>query len=86
MKMPLGVQLYSVRDYAAKDFPATLKKIAEIGPDLTGFPRAHNPGFLTDTKGYMPDRNKLVVYYTPAVTGEDWLWSYDLWSATFRLN
>ena len=31
MKMPLGVQLYSVRDYAAKDFPATLKKIAEIG-------------------------------------------------------
>ena len=31
MKMPLGVQLYSVREYAAKDFPATLKKIAEIG-------------------------------------------------------
>jgi sugar phosphate isomerase/epimerase len=31
MKMPLGVQLYSVRESAAKDFPATLKKIAEIG-------------------------------------------------------
>lgn len=31
MSMPLGVQLYSVRDYASKDFVATLKKIAEIG-------------------------------------------------------
>ena len=61
-------------------------KIAEIGPEITGFPRAHNPGFLTDTKGYMPDKDKIVVYYTPAVTGEDWLWSYDLWSATFDLN
>lgn len=27
----LGVQLYSVRDYAVKDFRATLKKISEIG-------------------------------------------------------
>ena len=31
MKKPLGVQLYSVRQYAAEDFPATLKKIADIG-------------------------------------------------------
>lgn len=31
MSMPLGVQLYSVRDYAVKDFADTLKKIADIG-------------------------------------------------------
>ena len=31
MALPLSVQLYSVRDYAAKDFPAMLKKIADIG-------------------------------------------------------
>lgn len=31
MTMPLGVQLYSVRDYAAKDFAGTLEKIAKIG-------------------------------------------------------
>ena len=31
MKKPLGVQLYSVRQYAAKDFVATLKRISEIG-------------------------------------------------------
>ncbi len=31
MAQKLGVQLYSVRDYAIKDFEATLKKIAEIG-------------------------------------------------------
>ncbi|MDD6254061.1 MAG: hypothetical protein PUA96_08465 [Bacteroidales bacterium] len=33
-------------------------------------------GFLIDA----------IVYFTPAVTGEDWLWSYDLWSATFELK
>jgi sugar phosphate isomerase/epimerase len=31
MKKPISVQLYSVRDAAAKDFPATLKKIADMG-------------------------------------------------------
>ncbi len=31
MAKPLAVQLYSVRDYASKDFPAVLKKIADIG-------------------------------------------------------
>jgi sugar phosphate isomerase/epimerase len=31
MAKPISVQLYSVRDIAAEDFPATLKKIADIG-------------------------------------------------------
>jgi len=31
MKKPISVQLYSVRDAAAKDFPATLKRIADMG-------------------------------------------------------
>ena len=31
MALPLSVQLYSVRDYCAKDFVAVLKKIADIG-------------------------------------------------------
>lgn len=62
------------------------KEMYVIGPDDSGFPRNHNPGFLTDTKGYLPDDSQLVVYFTPAVTGEDWLWSYDLYSATFDLN
>jgi hypothetical protein len=48
--------------------------------------RNYNPGFLTDSKGYMPDNDQIVVYFTPAVTGESWLWSYDLYSATFNLN
>lgn len=57
-----------------------------IGPEHSGFPRNHNPGFLTDTKGYLPDPSELTVYFTPAVTGEDWLWSYDLYSAKFDLS
>ncbi len=28
---PIGIQLYSLRDYAAEDFAATLKKVAAIG-------------------------------------------------------
>lgn len=31
MALPISVQLYSVRDYCAKDFIAVLKKIADIG-------------------------------------------------------
>ena len=31
MKKPIGVQLYSLRDWARKDFMAVLKKVADIG-------------------------------------------------------
>ena len=61
-------------------------EIHTITPAHSGFPRNHNPGFLTDTKGYLVDDNELVVYFTPAVTGSDWLWSYDLWSATYDIS
>ena len=30
-KLGIGVQLYTVRDLAAKDFPGTVKKVAELG-------------------------------------------------------
>jgi hypothetical protein len=62
------------------------KEIHTITPAYTGFPRNHNPGFLTDTKGYLVDDNELVVFFTTAVTGSDWLWSYDLWSATYDIK
>ena len=61
-------------------------KIGEVTPKESGFPRNHNPGILTDTKGYMLNTNELIMYFTPAVTGEDWLWSYDLYSATFDIR
>ena len=31
MLKPIGVQLYSLRDYAAKDFPSVLKFVADLG-------------------------------------------------------
>ena len=31
MKIPIGLQLYTVRDDAAKDFAGTIRKVAEIG-------------------------------------------------------
>lgn len=62
------------------------KELYTIGPEDSGFPRNHNPGFLTDVYGYLPDNSPLVVYFTPAMTGENWLWSYDLYSATFNLE
>lgn len=61
-------------------------KIGHVGPEETGFPRNHNPGILTDTRGYMLNDQELVMYFTPAMTGENWLWSYDLYSATFNLK
>ena len=35
MSLPVAVQVYSVREYAAKDLYATLKEIKEIGYDAT---------------------------------------------------
>ncbi len=61
-------------------------EIGRVGPTESGFPRNHNPGILTDTKGYMLNEDELVMYFTPAMTGENWLWSYDLYSATFELE
>ena len=61
-------------------------EIGRAGPENTGFPRNHNPGFLTDTKGYMMSDDEAMVYFTVAMTGENWLWSYDLYSAYFNLR
>jgi hypothetical protein len=60
-------------------------EIGQVGPKESGFPRNHNPGILTDTKGYMLNDDELIMFFTPAVTGEDWLWSYDIYTARFDL-
>lgn len=61
-------------------------KIGHVSPKESGFPRNHNPGILTDSKGYMLNDDELIMYFTTAVTGENWLWSYDLYSARFDLK
>lgn len=61
-------------------------EIGRVTPSLSGFPRNFCPGLLTDTRGYIPNVDRLVVYFSTAVTGEDWLWSYDMYSATFDLS
>ncbi|MDI9552102.1 MAG: hypothetical protein QM324_10465 [Bacteroidota bacterium] len=77
-RMPIDGDIHSEED--------RWEVIGNVFAEDSGFPRNHNPGFLTDSKGYMPDNDQIVVYFTPAVTGESWLWSYDLYSATFNLN
>lgn len=61
-------------------------KIGAVTPKESGFPRNHNPGILTDEKGYMLNDDELIMYFTPAVTGANWLWSYDMYSAKFNLK
>lgn len=61
-------------------------ELALIGPEETRFPRNHNPGFLTDTRGHMLPDEDITVYFTVAMTGANWLWSYDLYSATFDMK
>lgn len=75
---PLNDGLYSTKN--------DWKDIGYIGPQNSNFPRNHNPGLLTDTKGYMLNEDKIVVYFSVSVTGSDWLWSYDLYSATFNFE
>jgi len=61
-------------------------KIGAVTPNESGFPRNHNPGILTDERGYMLNDDELIMYFTPAVTGSNWLWSYDMYSARFNLK
>lgn len=37
LKLPLGIQLYSVRDYLEKDFAGTIKAIGAMGYDIVEF-------------------------------------------------
>jgi hypothetical protein len=61
-------------------------EIGRVDPSLSHFPRNHNPGILTDTRGYIPDDNQLITFFTVSVLGPDWLWSYDLYSASYDLK
>lgn len=61
-------------------------KVGAVTPKESGFPRNHNPGILTDPKGYILNDDELIMYFTPAMTGENWLWSYDMYSAKFDLK
>lgn len=60
------------------------RELSVISPADTKFPRNHNPGFLTDEKGYMLTDKEAIIYFTVAMTGNNWLWSYDLYSATIN--
>ena len=69
-RKPLSVQLYSVRDYAAKDFKATLKRIADIG-----FVGVEPAGFFdmrpSDFRKTIEDLGlKLYSSHTPWVRGD----------------
>ncbi|HVU56525.1 MAG TPA: hypothetical protein VHD83_15775 [Puia sp.] len=72
-----------VRDADMFDEKNDWTEMGLIGASQTRFPRNHNPGLLTDTKGYLIPGRDLIVYFTVAVTGDDWLWSYNLYSATY---
>jgi hypothetical protein len=75
---PLTAGLFS----AANDWIV----IGQVGPGDTKFPHNHNPGFLTDKKGYMLSDDEAIVYFTVGESGDNWLWSYQLYSATFDLK
>lgn len=75
---PLDVDLFDEKN--------EWKEIDLIGPKQSRFPRNHNPGFLTDTRGYIIPGIDMVVYFTVSVTGDAWIWSYNLYSATYQHN
>lgn len=77
-RMPLDGDIFAEED--------PWEVLGWVTPELSGFPRNHNPGFLTDEKGYLPDEDKLTVFFTTGVLGDDWLWSYDLYSAVFDMT
>ena len=77
-RMPLDGDIFAEED--------PWEVLGYVTPESSGFPRNHNPGFLTDEKGYLPDEDLLTVFFTTGVLGDDWLWSYDLYSAVFDMT
>lgn len=70
----------------------TWKKLAQITPDLSGFPRNHNAGFVRDNFGYITDYMKPTVYYTVSKQSPDvyesanlmCCWTYDIYKTTYK--
>ncbi len=61
-KYLVGLQLYTVRDDCAKDFPGTIKKVAQLG--FTGVEFAGYYGRTAQEVRQMLDENKLKCYGT----------------------
>ena len=70
----------------------TWKKLAQITPDLSGFPRNHNAGFVRDNFGYIPYYMSPTVYYTVSKQSPDvyesenlmCCWTYDIYKTTYK--
>ena len=70
----------------------TWKKLAQITPELSGFPRNHNAGFLRDNFGYIPDYMSPTVYFTVSKQSPDvyetpnlmCCWTYDIYKTTYE--
>ena len=71
MAKPISVQLYSVREAAAQDFPAVLKQIADIGYVGVEFAGFHNMD-LKELKSIVDDLGLQVSSaHMPMVTDEN---------------
>lgn len=72
----------------------TWKSIGKITPELTGFPRNHNAGFLRDNFGCIADYRTPTVYFTVSKQTPDvyespelmCCWTYDIYKTTYQRN
>jgi len=70
----------------------TWKKLAQITPELTAFPRNHNAGFVRDNFGYISNYKTPTVYFTVSKQTPDvyesanlmCCWTYDIYKTTYK--
>ncbi|MCQ2142802.1 MAG: sugar-binding protein [Bacteroidales bacterium] len=70
----------------------TWKKLAQITPELSGFPRNHNAGFVRDNFGYIDNYRTPTVYFTVSKQSPDvyetaekmCCWTYDIYKTTYK--
>lgn len=69
----------------------TWKPLARITPELSGFPRNHNAGFLRDNFGYIDNYRTPTVYFTVSKQSPDvyetaeqmCCWTYDIYKTSY---
>lgn len=84
-----GLQIASIPAEAVQTGRGTWRVENEITPELTGFARSHNAGFVRTGAGYLPRSDALTVVFSSSLSVPDAPvaeWTYQLWSLDGRLS
>jgi hypothetical protein len=80
-----AVQLDSIPGSSMWSGSGSWTVLSNMGADLTGYARTHNPGFARTIYGTLPDESTITVLVTTATLDPNSLWTYEVWGTSATL-